>query len=140
MYGIMTGDSLIAVIVDSFDDFTDGVIGLGGKVDLVGHSLGGLVARAWSQENLDGVGKIITLGSPHFGAVGAYEAWSGGKVSNTFDIQAIALNVLLQLNKQNGQTKLETIRTYAPVLGDLLPIFDFTKKGRRILPVVNLES
>lgn len=54
------------------------------KVDLIGHSLGGLVARAYLQsadypgysgpkpQYQEDVGKLITLGTPHQGAPGAY--------------------------------------------------------------------
>jgi len=127
-------------IVDDLDSFVGGIAESGEKVDLVGHSLGGLVARVWSQKNLDKVDKVISLGSPHYGVVAAYDAWSGGKVSDDFDIRSIALNVLLQLQKENNQTKLDTIRAYAPVLQDLLPTVDFAKMGRRVLSVSSLES
>jgi triacylglycerol esterase/lipase EstA (alpha/beta hydrolase family) len=46
----------------------------GGRIDLVCHSLGGVVARAWLQE-LGGarrVDRCITLSSPHRGTYGAY--------------------------------------------------------------------
>ena len=46
----------------------------GGEVDLVCHSLGGLVARSYIQE-LGGarrVDRCITLGTPHFGTYNAY--------------------------------------------------------------------
>lgn len=46
------------------------------KVHLIGHSLGGLVARAYIQlgGGEDKVGTCITLGSPHSGT---YAAWAG---------------------------------------------------------------
>jgi len=46
----------------------------GGEIDLVCHSLGGLVARSYLQE-LGGarrVNRCITLGTPHFGTYNAY--------------------------------------------------------------------
>jgi triacylglycerol lipase len=46
----------------------------GGRIDLVCHSLGGVVARTWLQE-LGGarrVDRCITLSSPHRGTYGAY--------------------------------------------------------------------
>ena len=46
----------------------------GGKIDLVCHSMGGLVARLYLQE-LDGarrVDRCITLGTPHHGTYSAY--------------------------------------------------------------------
>jgi len=52
----------------------------GGRIDLVCHSLGGVVARCWLQE-LGGarrVDRCITLSSPHRGTYGAY--WVAGRV------------------------------------------------------------
>ncbi len=50
----------------------------GGRIDLVCHSLGGLVARVYLQE-LGGsrrVDRCITLGTPHHGTYGSYWLWS----------------------------------------------------------------
>ncbi len=50
----------------------------GGRIDLVGHSLGGLVARVYVQE-LGGhrrVDRCISLGTPHQGTYNAYWLWS----------------------------------------------------------------
>ena len=50
----------------------------GGRIDLVCHSLGGLVARVYIQE-LGGsrrVDRCITLGTPHRGTYGSYWVWS----------------------------------------------------------------
>jgi len=52
----------------------------GGRIDLVCHSLGGVVARSWLQE-LGGarrVDRCITLSSPHRGTYGAY--WVASRV------------------------------------------------------------
>lgn len=55
------------------------------KVDLVAHSGGGLVARAYIEDaianNEDYVNKLITLGAPHQGEVRAYPGWYGGDFS-----------------------------------------------------------
>ena len=56
----------------------------GGRIDLVGHSLGGLVARVYLQE-LGGsrrVDRCVTLGTPHLGTYSAYWLWSrvGGEL------------------------------------------------------------
>jgi len=50
----------------------------GGRVDLVCHSLGGLVARVYLQE-LGGTRRVdscVTLGTPHRGTYNAYWLWS----------------------------------------------------------------
>ena len=50
------------------------------KVVLVGHSMGGLVARAYvqSQQYRGDVERLITLGTPHRGAAQAYYVWEDG--------------------------------------------------------------
>jgi pimeloyl-ACP methyl ester carboxylesterase len=105
------------------------------KVDVVGHSMGGLIARIWAQDNIDSgkVGKVVTLGSPHSGLVKAYEWWNGGRISGDNDVGSIALAILYQLNRRNLQSEVEVLRNYAPSLKDVLPTFDFVKKGSKLI-------
>ncbi|MFA6007034.1 MAG: alpha/beta fold hydrolase [Candidatus Shapirobacteria bacterium] len=120
----------LSQIVNDFNDFINGLnLQNGEKVDLVGHSLGGLLARVWTQDHPEMVGEVITLGSPHFGALKAYEAWNGAKISDNFDVASVALNVLLQLEKKNNNTSVETLRNYAPIVFDLSPTFTFLKRN-----------
>lgn len=101
----------------------------GTKIDLVGHSLGGLVARAYAQKY--GTGKIdqlITLGSPHSGVLQPYLAWEGGQIGERETWQSVGLQLLLQINKTNFQTNVQIIREMVPSLKDILPIFNFLKK------------
>lgn len=122
-------------IENKLNTFIDQKVGTGEKVDLVGHSLGGLVARIWSQNNKDNgkLNKVITISSPNSGSINAYEAWNGAKISDKADIASIALNLLVQLQRKNNQTKAETIKNFVPVLKDLLPTFDFIKKDKKII-------
>lgn len=124
----------LSQIVIDFNNFINSLnLQNGEKIDLVGHSLGGLLARVWTQDHPDLVDKTITLGSPQFGSVKAYEAWNGAKVGNDFDFSTIALNVLLQLEKKNNNTLVETLRSFAPIVYDLSPSFDFLKKNGKIV-------
>src|SRR3989344_822650 len=52
------------------------------KVDLVAHSMGGLVARQYIQSDAyqQDVDQLIFLGTPHLGAPKAYLMWEGGTV------------------------------------------------------------
>ncbi len=116
-------------IVNDFNNFVLGLnLATGEKINLVGHSLGGLVARVWTQDNPLLVEETISLGSPHYGSLKAYEAWNGAKISDSVDIASIALNVLMQLQKKNFDTTVETLRQYAPIVFDLSPTFTFLKK------------
>lgn len=115
------------------NDFNNYVLGLnlatGEKINLVGHSLGGLVARVWTQDNPLLVEETISLGSPHYGSLKAYEAWNGAKISDSVDVASIALNVLMQLQKKNFDTTVQTLRSYAPIVFDLSPTFTFLKRN-----------
>lgn len=50
------------------------------KVDLIAHSLGGLIARAYVQSDdyQNDVARIMTVATPHTGLLAAYYAWEGG--------------------------------------------------------------
>lgn len=53
------------------------------KVDLVAHSMGGLVARQYIQSDdyVHDVDQLIFLGTPHLGAPKTYLMWEGGELS-----------------------------------------------------------
>lgn len=59
----------------SYGDYT--------KVDLMGHSTGGLVARAFIEDsgrnNQQKVNRLVTVGTPHRGLPPAYRGWYGGQ-------------------------------------------------------------
>ena len=127
----------IPKITEDLDSFIKTTPGLENaeKIDFVGHSLGGLVARTWSQSHGEKVDELITVGSPHKGAVQAYEALAGGKVSDKVDVGWLAMQLLLQIHRQGFETNAEVIRNLAPVLKDINPTFNFIKKYRRQIPV-----
>jgi len=91
------------------------------KVSLVGHSLGGLIARTWTQANSDKVQHLITVGTPNQGVIQPYLAWEGGDASQGNSSLTFATQILLQLNKKRFQTNRETLQRMFPVLQDLLP-------------------
>lgn len=53
------------------------------KVDLICHSMGGLLARSYieSDKYQFDVARLIFLATPHFGAANAYYGWEGGTVA-----------------------------------------------------------
>lgn len=129
-------------IASQLDDFIGEKVGESEKVDLVGHSLGGLTARVWLQEgeNKDKANKAITLGSPHQGSVSAYEAWSGGRVSDKFDPAKAALKILALIHEGDKGGEVGAIRAYAPILKDLMPTFSFLKEDGIQIALTDMES
>ena len=91
------------------------------KITFIGHSLGGLVARTWTQSNSDKVQHLVTVGTPNQGAIQPYSAWEGGVTSPENSSLSFATQLLLQLNKKRFQTNRETMQQMFPVLKDLLP-------------------
>lgn len=130
----------LADITSDFNNFIDSTPNLkdAEQIDFVGHSLGGLVARTWVQ-NFDNdpikkTNKLVTVGSPHNGAVKAYEALAGGRISDKADLGWLGMQLLLQMNKKGFTTDAETIRTMVPILNDITPTFNFIRKGTQLIP------
>jgi len=114
----------------------------GTKIDLVGHSLGGLIARAYVQENPDNqVDQLLTLGTPHKGAVKAYYIWEGAELSRGLSgWQRIGAGILLQLKKKNFENNVETIHYIVPSLKDILPTFPYLKRNNVEKPLSDMKE
>lgn len=101
------------------------------SVILVGHSMGGLVARSYIQSNdyANDVARLITLGTPHRGAGEAYYTWGGGEPRSDPSVKAVLDVYLWYLQNahpfQTQLNRLRTIRTQVPGIRDLLPIDNY---------------
>lgn len=105
------------------------------KVNLVGHSMGGLIARAYVQKYGDAkVNQVVTVGSPHLGAVRAYEVWEGAKIWKGAWWAKTALEMITHFGSVNGESKVQTVRRLAPSIKDLLPVYDFLSYNNVLLP------
>lgn len=134
----------MADIKTDFDEYIRGKnLSDGDDVYLIGHSLGGVVARLWAQDNSgsSNIKKVIALGSPNLGSVDAYSVWNGGKVLKNNGLSSVVFNIILGLqNKGFVLTDLDKVRNYAPVVRDLLPVFDYASKNKKIVSWNLLES
>lgn len=116
------------------------------KVDVVCHSMGGLLLRSYVQGNFyrNDVGKVVFLSSPHYGAANAYYAWEGGAVPPDNDEDF--LNILLKgfiwaIGKIKGEKdELMIIRRYIPSIKSLMPsaeygnyVFKYPIKNNKIV-------
>lgn len=106
------------------------------KVDIIAHSMGGLLARSYIQGESygDDVDQLITLGSPHQGAADAYVAWEGGKFPVGWDSGTRARVFVTEraLKKTRGLPTIQrplSFRTFFPGLKDVLPTETFTQKN-----------
>jgi len=98
------------------------------KINLVGHSLGGLIARIWAQKFIDQrVNKLITIGSPHQGIVQTYKPIEAGELDRENTLLWLAEKLILFLNKSTLESDKTTIQNKFPVIKDLFPTFNFLK-------------
>lgn len=96
------------------------------KVDIVGHSLGGLVGRIYAQKYGTGrIDKLITVGSPHQGVPQAYKTFAGGEIDRENTLQWLSLKLMLMLNRVDGKTDRQVMVDWMPVAHDLVPIYSF---------------
>jgi len=102
----------------------------GSQVDLLGHSMGGLVARAYANKYGDQkIRKIITAGSPHKGVLKSYYAWEGGQADDHPSLRGILFNLLLRIykNRFDQATLKDTVQAQVPSVKNMLPVFNFLK-------------
>ncbi len=96
------------------------------KINLVGHSMGGLVARTYLQKfNNQNVSKVIMAGSPNKGIVDAYNIWEGASAGESVWWQKTLLEIASEVNRKIGETKIEAVRRIAPSVKDLMPTENF---------------
>ncbi|KKT84048.1 MAG: Lipase transmembrane protein, partial [Microgenomates group bacterium GW2011_GWC1_44_9] len=111
------------------------------KSNFIGHSMGGLVARAYAQKyGLEKVNKIITAGSPHEGTLEAYNIWEGASVWGDVWWEKVLLETQAQLHRKPGETKIDAIRRIAPSVKDLLPTTDYIAKNGELQPWDSLKQ
>ena len=129
-------------IAGQLNNYINTKFGAGTKINLVGHSLGGLVSRTYAQRYGESkINQIVTAGSPHQGAIPAYLAWSGAQLKEGDNWESLGLGLYLHLHQGRFNSPVTAIQTLAPSLKDLLPIFDFTKNlSGEIIPVNSLHT
>ncbi|HEX9804926.1 MAG TPA: alpha/beta fold hydrolase, partial [Candidatus Dojkabacteria bacterium] len=109
--GFVKGDDLlvfeydwrkpISELSEKLDAFIIGHTDEGQKVDLVGHSMGGLISRIYAQNyGVEKVDQIITAGAPHLGVLDAYGVWEGASVFGDTWWEKASVELATEINKQ----------------------------------------
>lgn len=107
------------------------------RVDIVAHSMGGLVARQYieSDEYQNDVGHLVTLGTPHKGSPDSYLMWEGGirkeEIIGTFwqDVKGKLMKIymLFEAKENNYDTLHKYVREQVLSVGELLPVYDYLR-------------
>jgi pimeloyl-ACP methyl ester carboxylesterase len=97
------------------------------KVDIVAHSMGGLLARQYIESDEYGgdVDQLITVGTPQLGAPKDYVKWEAGEAF--FDMVDMAAKRLIALESiENGYLNtVNYIQAKIPSVQELLPTYNY---------------
>ncbi len=107
------------------------------KINLIGHSLGGLVGRTYIQNNPDShkVNLLIAVGSPHMGAPQIYYVWEGANLHRLLGFnERVAAGVLIRLRGFYYPNQVQAVQSLIPSLGNLLFTKDYLKWRKNMLP------
>jgi len=100
------------------------------RVDVIGHSMGGLVARAYVEMgNYDNdIDQLIFLATPHRGSPDSYLMWEGGELGQT--ARDFIYERLLKVEGElNGYGDVYSYVRQLPMqsIAELLPIYNYLK-------------
>lgn len=97
------------------------------KVDIVGHSMGGLLARAYLEktQSHSKVEKLMTVGSPHQGTALVYPVWSAGEIGHGDPTYRFMLTLLEKRCAVITRNDRLAIQQYFQSVQNMLPIVNY---------------
>ena len=103
------------------------------KVDLVAHSMGGLVARQYiqSDEYQHDVDQLVFLGTPQLGSIDSYLTWEAGELHPS--LNSFLFKKFFSLEAlEHGYLSLFSYIRGRPMISiqELLPIFDYLQDNK----------
>lgn len=134
-------------------DFLTENLAAGQKANIAAHSLGGLITRACYEDKTDcaaKINKIVTAGTPHQGALPAYNLWEAGEITGDDLLMRYGTHLLLhvmgfpKVNPKNiVQDNIKSVRDFLPAYNNYLVDKDISEivEGNRniFLPELNAE-
>lgn len=104
------------------------------QIDLVGHSLGGIIARIYVQKyGTTNIHSLVTIGSPHQGTALVYKLLEAGVIEGNYDWQWLGMHTALQLYRNGIDTNTKIIQTNIPSLYDIAPIQPFLTDNKAMI-------
>lgn len=113
------------------------------KVNIVAHSMGGLVARSYIQsDDYDNdVNNLFLIGTPNKGASDVYPVWEGGRIPNDWDTRSILKIYLSYLTfKLPTSNYYETIHQYIPSVKQMMPVYNYIYPKDNYLGIKNYSE
>lgn len=103
------------------------------KVDLICHSMGGIVARIYAQSKYynDDIDKLVMIGTPNTGSAKAYFFWSGGIFISMEPYKNVLYGLIKTVFiwyvrfKYNKEIDMDFIRNKIPSVEELLPSHEY---------------
>lgn len=122
--------------VNALKTFINEQLILNEKINIVGHSMGGLLGQAYLIQEQDNAktDKLLTVGSPHSGALSAYPTWSAGNIKSNDPLWKFYLTLLLKrCSVKSNLTDRDAVQTYFKSTRNLLPTFSYlqNKAGKQ---------
>ncbi|PIV70562.1 hypothetical protein COW57_04640 [Candidatus Roizmanbacteria bacterium CG17_big_fil_post_rev_8_21_14_2_50_39_7] len=123
----------LTTTIDNLNQFLEGTIWNTRPyqpIQLIGHSLGGVVTQLYAQKDeKKPIKNIITVGSPLLGALQSYKPLAGGEIDRENTLMWMAEKLVLLLNKSGIESDKDTIMRMLPIMKDILPTFPYLKNG-----------
>ena len=106
----------------------------GEKINIFGHSMGGLVGIDYLINHPENVAKFVAVGSPFKGSSLAYPAWEGGDIWNDNFITKIAMTLYIKHcgSIWNLNSDKDIIQNNIPSIGNLLPTFNYLRDHKTL--------
>lgn len=125
---IQDNSSALANIIDSSN------LDYGEKINIFGHSMGGLVGIDYLISHPEKVAKFVAVGSPFKGSSLAYPAWEGGDIWNDNFITKIAMTLYIKHcgSLWNPNSDKDIIQNNIPSIGNLLPTFNYLRDHKTL--------
>jgi pimeloyl-ACP methyl ester carboxylesterase len=133
----------VSATASLLSNYVNGSTSSNEKVDLVGHSMGGLIGRTYLESDQGKkLAKFLAVGSPFQGSDLAYPIWSGGDVWIGNIIEKIAIDLYLDHCGGIFSNNRQAVQSQVPSVQGLLPSVDYIKNSQTqtIKSIVNMNA